>query len=179
MSHPTTFFSEARTNPDWIASAKIAGGADFVGYVGGDASAGEPLVCLLHHRAARLVGHPQLAHRAQVLIEFPEPFAPAGPTEAQWKSIDSVLNSAERRIVQRKLGLLVLLVVQPQRCEALFYCNDAQKALTALEAARDRAATELAVNVSVLEDPRWDAFHTIWSKHGMPDVGLGPAAAPV
>jgi len=94
MSHPTTFFSEAKTNPDWIASAKIAGDADFVGYVGGDATAGEPLVCLLHHRAARLVGHPQLAHRARVVIEFPEPFAAAGPTEAQWKVIDSVLNSA-------------------------------------------------------------------------------------
>jgi hypothetical protein len=166
-------------HPDWLPVAKIAGDSDWVGYTGGDGSAGEPLTCLLHHRAAPIIGHPQLTHRARISVSFPEPFAPQGPTDAQWKQIDQVINSAERRIVQRKLGLLVLMVVQPQRCEVLFYCHDPTQTLAALEAARDRAAAGLTVHASVLEDPRWDAFHTIWAKHGVPDVVVGPAAPPI
>lgn len=165
--------------PDWTSAARIAGDADWVGYMGGDEAAGEPLMCMLHHRAARVVGHPKLPYRARVAVTFAEPFAPAGPTAEQWRQIDQVVNSAERRIVQRKLGLLVLLVVHPQTCEVLLYCTEGPTTRAALEAARDRAAAGITVDVSVEDDSRWEAFHAIWSKHGVPDVPIGPAAAPI
>ena len=172
----TEYSDRATQHPEWLPAARIAGDKDWTGYMGGDPTAGEPLMCMLHHRAAPLVGHPKLPQRARVVITFPQPFAPAGPSEEQWKQIDQVINSAERRIVQRKLGLLVLLVVHPRTCEVLLYCTESQTTRAALEAARDRAAAEIAVDVSVEEDPQWQAFHAIWSKHGVPDVAIGPAA---
>ncbi len=133
--------------PGWMRWAKYAGEYDY------HASGGREFGCLMyaiHFRSGAVVGDPLLGD--EVVVSMKAQLSTLAESE-EWKKVDKMGASAEKRIVRKPLGLLQRFVAFPDRVELVFRCADGHAGVAALQGLRKKWPE---VEISTRSDPTWE-----------------------